>query len=84
MDLCSTGYAFSVIGVITMENTREYGIIEKISWKLKLLPTPKKLDGKEPDIVQSSTGELEAYPPMEKWNNWTEYEAKYWPLEVTK
>ena len=67
-----------------MKNTRKYGIVEKLSWKLKLLSSPKQIDGKSPDIVELPSGELSAYPPMEKWNNWTEYEAKYWPNEVTK
>ena len=32
----------------------------------------------------TGTGELASYPPPEKWDDWTEYDAKEWPAKVER
>jgi len=47
--------------------------IEKIAESLKLIP---KLNGGEELPRLTEPGKLTSYPPPEKWDHWTEYEAK--------
>jgi anaerobic selenocysteine-containing dehydrogenase len=52
--------------------------IEKLAEKLKIIPDlhsekTERLDRLTPE------GELTNFPPPEKWDDWTEYEAKSWP-----
>ena len=52
--------------------------IEKIAEKLRLIPDLQK--EREADIQRLvPNGELTKFPPMEQWDDWTEYEAKAWP-----
>ncbi|MDH3650019.1 MAG: molybdopterin-dependent oxidoreductase [Saprospiraceae bacterium] len=51
--------------------------IERLAESLKLIPT---LDAStEPINRISVTGTQQKYPPMEQWDDWTEYEATVWP-----
>ena len=53
-------------------------VIEKIAEKLKIIPD---LHGKEQNPiteVASDKENLVKFPPPDKWNNWTEYEATNW------
>lgn len=58
-------------------------ILEKIAEKLKLIPNLHK--DRQTDLPHlSEPGKLTNYPPPEKWNDWTEYEAKSWPKREKK
>jgi hypothetical protein len=50
-------------------------LIERIAEKLHLIPNLH--DEQEADFLPRLTepGELTSYPPPEKWDDWTEYEA---------
>ena len=59
------------------------GWIEGISQKLKLIPTldtapENRLEGLSPP------GQLQAYPPPESWDHWTEYDPGSWPRKKTR
>lgn len=63
-------------------------LIEKIAESLKLIPnlhgeglsdTPTS----ETSPQVSDTG-LDRFPPVEQWDNWTEYESKSWPRKVKR
>lgn len=41
------------------------------------------MDRDAPDFV-TPKGELHAYPPVEEWDDWTEFESKDWPRKVEK
>ncbi len=57
---------------------KKHTIIERIAEKLRIIPDLHK-NGETPveRITPGST--LHKFPPMEKWDHWTEYEAKAWP-----
>ena len=57
--------------------------IEKLAEKLRLIPD---LHGDEDAPLERLTepGTMQNYPPPEKWNDWTEYEAKAWPRREKK
>ncbi len=57
--------------------------IEKIAEQLRIIPT---LQQKEVENVDRLTepGALTKFPPIEKWDNWEEYEAKSWPKKEKK
>ncbi len=57
---------------------KKHTIIERIAEKLRIIPDLHK-NGEAPveRIAPGST--LHKFPPMEKWDHWTEYEAKAWP-----
>ena len=57
-----------------MGHKTKYGIVEKISMAVGLLAKPKDLVGEQPVEVETS-GELSPYPPMNKWDNWVEFDA---------
>jgi anaerobic selenocysteine-containing dehydrogenase len=67
-----------------MVDKTKYGIVEKISMAMRLLPRPKTQEGDTPKEVITNDGELSAYPPIEMWDNWVELDASYWPEKVTK
>jgi anaerobic selenocysteine-containing dehydrogenase len=52
--------------------------IEKLAEKLKIIPD---LHSEKTESLDRLTpeGELTNFPPPEKWDDWTEYEAKSWP-----
>ncbi len=57
--------------------------IEKIAESLGLIPNLRKeVEEALPPIQEA--GPLEKYPPPERWDNWTEYEAKSWPRREKK
>ncbi|MFK7983210.1 MAG: molybdopterin-dependent oxidoreductase [Saprospiraceae bacterium] len=52
--------------------------IEKIAEKLKLIPDlSKEREGNLQRLMPN--GDLTKFPPMDQWDDWTEYEAKAWP-----
>ena len=56
-----------------MSYTHSPSIVEKIAESLRIIP---KLHGEEEPITSlNEPGKLSKYPPPEKWENWTEYEA---------
>jgi len=65
-------------------------IIEKIATSLKLIPdltqerSENPLQGKAAEDNEMTTTPLHNFPPMEKWNHWTEYEATEHPKRVQK
>jgi len=34
--------------------------------------------------VQGATAELSGYPPVERWQHWTEYDPKAWPQKISR
>ncbi len=57
--------------------------VEKIAEKLRLIPDLKNdFDDGLPSLQEP--GKLTDYPPPEQWDDWTEYEAKAWPLREKK
>ena len=34
--------------------------------------------------VRQSDGRLSSYPPPDRWNDWSEYESKSWPLKKAR
>ena len=63
--------------------SRKPSIIERIAESIGLIPNLHK---EEPAALDSLTepGQLTNFPPPEKWDDWTEYEAKGWPRKVKK
>lgn len=58
-------------------------LLEKIAESLKLIPNLHQ--GKASDLDSlTEAGKLTNYPPPEKWDDWTEYEAKSWPKREKK
>ena len=52
--------------------------IEKIAEKLKIIPDlHQEEESSEERLVEE--GQLTKFPPMEKWDDWVEYEATDWP-----
>ena len=52
--------------------------IEKVAEKLKLIPDLSSSRDANLDTL-TEPGQLTDFPPMEQWDNWTEYEATAWP-----
>src|SRR4051794_28037597 len=42
-------------------------------------PLPLVPSVARPQFVAPPTGELASYPPVERWDDWVEYESKAWP-----
>lgn len=58
-------------------------LLEKIAESLKLIPNLHQ--GKDSDLHRlTEPGKLTDYPPPDKWDDWTEYEAKSWPKREKK
>ncbi|HEX9654903.1 MAG TPA: molybdopterin-dependent oxidoreductase, partial [bacterium] len=57
--------------------------IETIAEKLHLIPNLRTEKFAELTPL-TEPGDLTNYPPPEKWDNWTEFDAKSWPLRVQK
>ncbi len=58
-------------------------LVEKIAEKLHLIPNLHQDDESElPPMTEP--GKLSDYPPPDQWDDWTEYEAKKWPLREKK
>ncbi len=58
-------------------------IIEQAAMKLKLIPNVDQPAGGDITRLQSGTA-LTNYPPPEKWDDWTEYEARGWTRKQKK
>ncbi len=66
-----------------MSTKLDPGFIEKIAEKLHLISNLH--DDFCMDVPRlSEPGDLNAYPPPEKWDDWIEYEAKSWPVRDRK
>ncbi|RMG77250.1 MAG: hypothetical protein D6714_20060, partial [Bacteroidetes bacterium] len=63
--------------------SKKHTFIERIAEKLKLIPD---LHNDRDPVLQRLTeeGKLTNFPPMEKWDNWVEYEAKAHPKKVKR
>lgn len=59
-------------------NKRKPSFIEQIAEKLRIIPNLHQPVEELPRIA--AEGELNKFPPPEKWDHWVEYEAKAWPL----
>ena len=58
-------------------------LVERIAEKLRIIPDLHQ--GKTTDLPHlREPGKLTNYPPSEKWDNWTEHEAKSWPRREKK
>ncbi len=58
--------------------------IEKIAEKLHLIPNLHKEEESAPVQRVAPEGELTQFPPMEKWDDWEEYEATQYQNKVKK
>ncbi len=66
-----------------MSSKRNPGLIEKIAEALHLIPNLHGDLGEEiPRLTEP--GALTDYPPPERWDDWTEYEATKWPRNVKR
>ncbi|MHA2501965.1 MAG: molybdopterin-dependent oxidoreductase [Candidatus Kariarchaeaceae archaeon] len=59
----------------------KHGFVERMSMKIGLLPTEEDDSSTRIDYVNSMTGELSSYPPVEKWDHWIELDLKNHPNE---
>ena len=57
---------------------KKHSIIEQIAEKLRIIPNLHEEREQKVERI-SDNGELHMFPPMEKWDHWTEHEAKAWP-----
>ena len=57
-------------------------IIEKFAESIGIIPKLEKEEGGLDRLTEA--GDLTKFPPIEKWDNWVEYEAKAWPLKEKK
>ncbi|MCB9284878.1 MAG: molybdopterin-dependent oxidoreductase [Lewinellaceae bacterium] len=62
---------------------RKHSVIERIAESIGIIPNLHK---EEPADLNRLTepGQLTNFPPPEKWDDWTEYEAKAWPRKEKK
>ena len=58
--------------------------IEKIAESLGIIPNLHKKETEAPVDRLMEPGDLTKFPPMDQWDNWTEYEAKAWPKKEKK
>ncbi len=66
-----------------MSDRNSGNLIEKIAEKLHLIPNLHTETG--PDLQSlTEAGKLTDFPPIEKWDDWVEYEAKSWPRRDPK
>ena len=61
-----------------MTNKKKHTIIERIAEKLHLIPDLHKEEATPVDRL-TEPGDLTKFPPMDQWDDWTEYEATAWP-----
>lgn len=59
-------------------------VIEKIAEKIGIIPTIHNEVADLPRVEGGENGQLNKYPPMEKWDHWEEYESTAWPKKVKK
>ncbi|NUQ23279.1 MAG: molybdopterin-dependent oxidoreductase [Saprospiraceae bacterium] len=63
-------------------NKRKPSLIERIAEQLRIIPN---LHQEEIDLPRlTEPGDLTKFPPPEKWDDWTEYEATAWPRHEKK
>ncbi len=58
-------------------------IVEKIAESLQIIPSLHENENVQLEPLMEP-GKLTDYPPPEKWNDWTEHEAKGWSRKQTK
>ncbi|MBF0279142.1 MAG: molybdopterin-dependent oxidoreductase [SAR324 cluster bacterium] len=58
-------------------------LVEKIAEKLHLIPNLHE-DAASELPRMAEPGDLSKYPPPDRWDDWTEYEAKNWPRREKK
>ena len=62
---------------------KQPSFIERMAEKLGLIPDLQQ--NREPDLERiAPEGELTQFPPMEQWDDWTEYEATEHPKRVKR
>ena len=59
-----------------MNPTPKRSLIEKLATTLKIIPN---LDGVTHQDVERAGDGLNKFPPPDKWDSWTEYDANSWP-----
>ena len=63
--------------------TKKHTLIEKIAEKVGLIPDLHK--DRDPNLDRlTKEGDLTQFPPMDQWDDWTEYEAKEHPKRVKR
>ncbi len=63
-------------------NKRKPSLIERIAEQLRIIPN---LHQEEIDLPRlTEPGDLTKFPPPDKWDDWTEYEATAWPRREKK
>ncbi len=74
-----------------MTRSPKPGTLERIAEKLRLIPDLHGADVSAPGggVEEAlpplrEPGDLSNYPPPERWDDWTEYEAKGWPRREKK
>ena len=68
-----------------MRYKHQPSFIEKIAEKLNIIPSLHEETDYNPKVESlTEPGDLTKYPPPEKWDDWTEYEAKSWPHKEVK
>ena len=58
--------------------------IEQIAEKLRLIPNLHQEEKEEALGHLTEPGDLSKFPPIDQWDDWTEYEATEWPKKVKK
>ncbi len=65
--------------------TKKPAFIERLAEKIGLIPDLHRTGDFENDIPRlTEPGDLTAFPPPEKWDDWVEYDAKAHPRKVEK
>lgn len=67
-----------------MSKKHNPSFIEKLAEKLHLIPNLHKAEPETDTVERLSETKLDQFPPIDKWDNWTEYEAKSWPRKEKK
>ena len=62
--------------------SKQHTLLEKIAEKLKIIPNLHT--DRDPVLDRMTVTDLTSFPPIEKWDNWVEYEAKSWPKKEKK
>jgi len=69
-----------------MNDHPKRSLIEKIATRLKIIPDLDTALAAQPveRLAPQAPPELNAYPPPEQWDNWTEYDPQAWPVPVKR
>ncbi len=63
---------------------KKRSLIERMAETLGVIPNLSKHENKKPLPSLTEVGQLTKFPPIEQWDNWTEYEAKGWSNKEEK